>query len=87
MTNRISEEALKVADVPDQPSAAEQQWSLIAAKMRETLARTVLDKMPSMDAHGQLALSQTAMTLYWLEHNAACFDKWTDLELMRVFPS
>ena len=85
MTNRITE-VLHTAEPEPGPSVPQRQWQILAGDMREVLARTVIDKMQSMDAVGQLQLSQAAINLYWLEHNAACFDKWIDLEQMKVFP-
>jgi hypothetical protein len=88
MTNRISDDVLPLhaADPEPQPSAAQRQWQAIAQTMRLTFARIVLDKMAAMDAQAVLAMSQAATNLYWLEHNAALFDKRLDLENMRVFP-
>lgn len=87
MTNRITPELHAADPAPEGPSNPQKQWQILAGAMREVLARTVIDKMQQMDAGAQLALSQTAHNLFWLEHNAACLDKWVDLEQMRVFPS
>lgn len=69
----------------DGPSPTQIHWLEIVEAARVGLAQQIC-RMPSMSPLDVRLLTEAARELYWLNQNAALFDKRIELELSRTMP-